>query len=101
LFTVLSRSGKQSPLQLQNAVNGYESDAAQLVDRAKHTSHPDELSTAQRYLVQVLELRRNALATIAGSLQSALGATGNEPATSRSRLAAPPASRSRPGSRST
>jgi len=83
LFTVLSRSGKQSPLQLQNAVNGYESDAAQLVDRAKHTSHPDELSTAQRYLVQVLELRRNALATIAGSLQSALGATGNEPATSR------------------
>ena len=83
LFTVLSRSGKQSPLQIQNAVNQYEGDASQLVDRAKRTGHPDEMSNAQRYFVQVLQLRRNALATIASSLQPALGATGNEAATSR------------------
>lgn len=83
LFTVLSRSGKQSPLQLQNAVNQYEGDAAQLVDRAKHTGHPDEMSNAHRYLVQVLQLRRNALGTIASSLQPALGATGSDAATAR------------------
>ena len=83
LFTLLSRAGKQSPLQLQNAVNGYESDAAQLVDRTKRLGHPDEMSAAQRYLVQTLELRRDALGTVAGSLQAALGATGNEAATSR------------------
>ncbi len=83
LFTVLSRSGKQSPLQIQNAVNQYEGDASQLVDRAKNTGHPDEMSDAQRYFVQVLQLRRNALGTIASSLQAALGAAANDAATGR------------------
>jgi len=83
LFTVLSRPGKPSPIQLQNTINQYENDAAQLVDRAKHTNHPDEMSNAQRYLVQALELRRNALATIASSLQGALGVSGQQAATSR------------------
>jgi len=83
LFTVLSRSGKQSPLQLQTALSQYEGDAAQLVERANHTSHPDEFATAQDHLVQTLELRRNALSTIASSLQPALGTTASDAATSR------------------
>ena len=83
LFGALANAGKQSPVQLQNAVNGYENDASQLVDRAKSTSHPDELSTAQRYFVDVLKLRRDGIGVIAQSLQAALGAQGQQAAVGR------------------
>jgi hypothetical protein len=72
LFALLEKPGGQGQVQLQNAVNGYESDAAQLVDRAKGTERPDELSNAQRYFVQVLELRRDGVAHIARELRNAL-----------------------------
>jgi len=79
LFALLQRPGGQGQVQLQNAINGYESDATQLVDRAKGTSHPDEVSTAQRYFVQVLELRRDGIAHIAQQLRTALsGQTGQD-----------------------
>ena len=61
------RAGAQSP------------DQTELVDRAKGTSHPDEVSTAQRYFVQVLELRRDGIAHIAQQLRTALsGQTGQD-----------------------
>src|SRR5918911_2789459 len=50
LFALLDKPTSQGQVQLQNAVNGYESEAAGLVDRARSTDHPDELSNAQRYL---------------------------------------------------
>ena len=73
LFALLEKPGSQGQVQLQNAVNGYESDAGQLVDRAKGTDHPDEMASAQRYFVDVLQLRRDGVAHIARELRNALG----------------------------
>jgi hypothetical protein len=78
LFALLQRPGSQGQVQLQNAVNGYENDATQLVDRAKGTSHPDELSSAQRYFVDVLSLRRDGIAHVAQELRTALSGQGKQ-----------------------
>jgi hypothetical protein len=77
LFDVLEKGG-QSPVELQNTVNGYASDAAQLVDRAKGTDHPGELDSAHRYLIETLEFRRDGLKGIADALPQALGDRGEE-----------------------
>ena len=77
LFELLENGG-QSPVEMQNTVNGYASDAAQLVDRAKGTDHPGELDDAHRYLVETLEFRRDGLKGIANDLPRALGDRGEE-----------------------
>src|ERR687894_2900780 len=77
LFDLLENGG-QSPVELQNTVNGYASEAAQLVDRAKGTDHPGELDSAHRYLVETLEFRRDGLKGIANELPQALGDRGEE-----------------------
>jgi hypothetical protein len=77
LFDLLAKGG-QSPVELQNTVNGYASAAAQLVDRAKGTDHPGELDGAQRYLVETLEFRRDGLKGIAAELPRALGDRGEQ-----------------------
>jgi hypothetical protein len=83
LFQLLTRPGRRSPLELQTQVNTFQSDAAQLVDRANDTDHPSELDTAQRYFVEALELRRDGIGRIARELPTALGDQGREEATSR------------------
>ena len=83
LFTLLEKPGSQGQVQLQNAVNGYENEAAQLVDREKRGSHPDELSNAHRYFVGVLELRRDGLANVARQLRTALSGQGRTEAVGR------------------
>src|SRR5829696_7769628 len=77
LFDLLENGG-QSPVELQNTVNGYASEAAQLVDRAKDTDHPGELDGAHEYLVETLEFRRDGLKGIADQLPQALGDRGEE-----------------------
>ena len=77
LFDLLEKGG-QSPVELQNTVNGYASEAAQLVDRAKGTDHPGELDEAHGYLVETLEFRRDGLKGIADDLPQALGDRGEE-----------------------
>jgi hypothetical protein len=77
LFDLLENGG-QSPVELQNTVNGYASEAAQLVDRAKGTDHPGELDGAQRYLIETLEFRRDGLKGIADELPRALGDRGED-----------------------
>jgi hypothetical protein len=83
LFQLLTRPGRRSPLELQNAINGYHSDAAQLVDRGRDTEHPDELDTAHRYFIETLEFRRDGIGRIARELPTALGDQGREEATGR------------------
>jgi hypothetical protein len=80
LFGLLARPGTQSPVQLASQVNGYRGEAAQLVDRAKSLDHPDELSSAQRYLVETLEFRRDGIAGVARELPTALGDTNQDQA---------------------
>lgn len=82
LFALLAKpSGGQ--VQLQNALNGYASDAQQLVDRANGTDRPDELAKSKGYFVDSLELRRDGLTTIARELRSALSGQGKQTAVSR------------------
>jgi hypothetical protein len=83
LFQLLSRPGRRSPLELQNAVNGFQSAAAQLVDRTRDTDHPDELDGAHRFLLESLEFRRDGMGQIARELPTALGDQGREEATGR------------------
>jgi hypothetical protein len=77
LFDLLGNGGR-SPVELQNTVNGYASEAAQLVDRAKGVDHPGELDGAHRYLIESLEFRRDGLKGIADELPRALGDRGEE-----------------------
>ncbi|HEY1275101.1 MAG TPA: hypothetical protein VGF25_09320 [Thermoleophilaceae bacterium] len=74
LFNTLSQSGNQDQVvDVQNQLNGLRVQAGVLVDRARDLDVPDELSTAQRYLVDTLEFRRDSLAHIADELPTALG----------------------------
>jgi hypothetical protein len=74
LFELLSApGGRDEAVDVENGLNGFRVQSAQLVDRARDTDHPDELSTAQRYLLETLEFRRDGLAEIADALPTALG----------------------------
>ena len=72
LFGLLSDPGDQGEVDIENAFNQFRNASAQLVERARGTDHPDELSTAQRYLVESFEFRRDGVAEIANALPTAL-----------------------------
>ena len=82
LFNLLRNpSGNAAnPVDVTNNANGVRVQAEQLVDRADGTSHPGELNTAQRYLVETLEFRRDGIANIATQLRTALGDQGRQQA---------------------
>jgi hypothetical protein len=69
-----------SPVDVTNNANGVRVQAEQLVDRANGTSHPGELNSAQRYLLETLEFRRDGIANIATQLRTALGDQGRQAA---------------------
>jgi hypothetical protein len=83
LFDLLAKPGTQSSVQLGTAVNSYRGEAAKLVDRANSLDHPGELNTAQRYLVDTLEFRRDGIAAVARELPIALGDTNTDQAATR------------------
>ena len=83
LFQLLTRPGRRTPLQLQSEVNSFQSDAAQLVDRARDTDHPGETDGAHSSFVEALEFRRDGMGKIARELPAALGDQGREEATAR------------------
>ncbi len=82
LFNLLGNASgnSASPVDVTNNANGVRVQAEQLVDRARGTSHPGELSTAQRYLIETLEFRRDGIANIATQLRTALGDQGRQDA---------------------
>jgi hypothetical protein len=65
--------GRDQAVDVQNSLNGFRVQSAQLVDRARDLSHPGEVSSAHDSLVETLEFRRNGLAAIADALPTALG----------------------------
>jgi hypothetical protein len=74
LFGLLQgQGGRNQAVAIENTLNALRADSAQLVDRAKALDPPGELGTAQRYLVETLDLRSEGLATIADALPTALG----------------------------
>jgi hypothetical protein len=76
VFGLLRQPGDQSPVDLQNSINGFRSEAARLADRAKKRSVPGGMEGGHRYLVDTLEFRRDGIAAVARLLPTALGDQG-------------------------
>ena len=73
LFDILSApSDTDQTVNRQNQANALRVDAATLSDRARDLDVPDELSDADDYFVEALDLRRDALAEVADQLPGAL-----------------------------
>jgi outer membrane murein-binding lipoprotein Lpp len=78
VFRLLRRgqASGQSPVDLQNNINGFRAEAARLAERARNRGVPGEVKTANRYLVDTLQLRADGLGSIARLLPTALGDNG-------------------------
>jgi hypothetical protein len=79
-FFQLLRSGGGGAVEVEQQVNGFRAEAEQLVERAQDSDAPDELQEANRYFVDTLEFRRDALGRIGDLIPSALGDDGAEEA---------------------
>ena len=71
LFRLLS-SDDRGDVDLTSSLNMLRQQADVLVERARGIGAPDELSQAQRYLVETLELRRDGVGGIADALPAAI-----------------------------
>ena len=84
LFDVLSApSGQNQAVDRQNQANTLKVDSATLADRANNLDVPDQLSQAQDYFLESLELRRDALAIVADQLPGALAQEERRSSTAR------------------
>ena len=72
----LLRKSQTSAVDVQSQINAFHAEANKLVDRARHRSTPDELQTANRYLVDTLSFRADGLGAIARYLPAAQGGQG-------------------------
>src|SRR3954467_8470599 len=66
----------QSPVDLQNNINGFRAEAAKLAERAQKRGVPGEVKRSNRYLVDTLQRRADGLGAIARLLPTALGDQG-------------------------
>jgi hypothetical protein len=74
LFELLSGPGGQDQaVDVENSLNGFRVQSAQLVDRSRSLDHPGEVEESHSYLIETLEFRRDGLARIADALPTALG----------------------------
>jgi Domain of unknown function DUF11 len=84
LFRVLQGPGGQDQaVNTESALNAQRVASSGLVDRASDLDVPDELSTAQRYLLETLELRRDGIAGVANSIPQALADQERRQSTNR------------------
>jgi hypothetical protein len=73
LFDILSApSDSDQSVNRENQANALRVDSATLSDRARDLDVPDELSDANDYFVEALDLRRDGLAEVADQLPGAL-----------------------------
>jgi hypothetical protein len=72
LFGLLSDPGNAGEVDIENAFNQFRNASAQLVERVRSTDHPDELSEAQRFLIETFEFREQGVSQIADRLPTAL-----------------------------
>jgi len=84
LFNVLSApSNSDQSINRENQANALRVDAATLSDRARDLDVPDELSDANDYFVEALDLRRDGLAEVADQLPGALAQEERRNSTAR------------------
>ncbi len=80
-FALLSAGGgTANATSLQNSINQTSVDASTDLSRAKAINVPDQVSAAQRNLLLVLQMRRDAVAHIASQIQPALGTSASKDA---------------------
>ena len=84
LFNTLQAPNAQAQaVSRQNQVNELKVESETIADRAHDLDVPDELSSAQDYLLESLELRRDALAVVADQLPNALATQERRTGTAR------------------
>jgi hypothetical protein len=84
LFNALSAPNAQDQaVSRQNQANELRSESETIADRAHDLDVPDDLSTAQDYLLESLELRRDALALVAKELPDAIAPEARRTSTAR------------------
>jgi hypothetical protein len=84
LFDILSAPSDQNQaVDRANQANTLRTDSATLADRAGNLDVPDQLSQAQDYFLESLELRRDALAIVADQLPGALAQEERRSSTAR------------------
>ena len=84
LFNALSAPNAQAQaVSRQNQANELRSESETIAERAHGLDVPDQLSTAQRYLTESLDLRRDALALVAQELPNALAQEERRTSTAR------------------
>ena len=72
LFEQLDGGAGGTDVEVENALNSFRIQSAQLVDRAEDLDHPGDLDSAQSHLVETLNFRAEGIAQIADALPSAL-----------------------------
>jgi hypothetical protein len=72
LFQQLDGEGDASDVDVENALNSFRIQSAQLVDRARDLDPPEELDPAQQYLIETFDFRSDGIQEIADQLPSAL-----------------------------
>jgi hypothetical protein len=72
MFELLEDPGNAGEVDITNAFNQYRNANAQLVERLSAVDHPDELDSAQNYLIETFEFRREGVDGIANALPQAL-----------------------------
>lgn len=72
-FDLLTSQDQQSPVTLETQINQYRVVAEDQADRARGLSVPDDMVSAQRNLLTVLDFRAEALGSVADKIRTALG----------------------------
>jgi hypothetical protein len=86
-FFRLFDQNQPSSQELQTNINSFRVQAERTLQQAQGLSVPGEMVPAQQSLLIALELRRNALATIAESIRTALGDSGEQADAAIARMA--------------
>jgi hypothetical protein len=76
-FRAMGQGASQSPQALYGQIISWKTDADTTLTQAKALSVPDKMKGAQQSLLIALELRRDGLLRVAGSIKPALGDEGD------------------------
>ena len=79
-FALMENPGNKSPVAIETQINQYRVVAEDIADRAKNLDTPDDMTGAQRNVVQALNLRVEGLQKIADNIRAAKAGTAQSDA---------------------
>jgi Domain of unknown function DUF11 len=77
MFNQLEGGDGGTAVDVENTLNSYRVESAQLVDRARDLDPPGDLERAQGYLVETLQFRAEGIKTVADQIPSAISDSDN------------------------